>query len=302
MLKIGIIGLGDIAQKAYLPVIGALNDVEVHLFTRNAEKLKEISGKYRFPHAHTSLSSLINSGIKGAFVHSSTESHDLIVKELLENNIHVYVDKPITYHYETTKELVELANDRDLILMTGFNRRFAPFYRAMKEIVEPNMVLLQKNRHSLPGDIRTFVFDDFIHCIDTVRFLMDGEIQQMIVNGRKKDGLLHHVVVQFVSENMTGMAIMNRDSGASEERLEVMGPVEKRMVHDLDRMSILQGNKDSTVIFNNWDPTLYKRGFEQIVSEFIHAIGTDTKPSVTASDALKTHEICENIVKQLENS
>lgn len=300
MLKIGIIGLGDIAQKAYLPVIGALNDIEVHLFTRNAEKLAQISNKYRFAHTHTSLSSLINSGIKGAFVHSSTESHELIVKELLENDIHVYVDKPITYHYETAKQLVTLADAKNLILMTGFNRRFAPFYRAMKEIAKPNMVLLQKNRHSLPGDIRTFIFDDFIHCIDTVRFLMDGEIQQIFVNGRKKDGLLYHVVVQFVSESMIGMAIMNRDSGAVEERLEVMGPAEKRMVHDLESMTILHGNQASTIGFNNWDPTLYKRGFEQIVAEFLDAIRTDTKPSVSAADALITHEICENIVQQLE--
>lgn len=302
MLKIGIIGLGDIAKKAYLPVIGALNDVEVHLFTRNAEKLMQISNKYRFAQTHTSLSSLINSGIKGAFVHSSTESHEFIVKELLENNIHVYVDKPITYHYETTKQLVELADTNNLILMTGFNRRFAPFYKAMQEIAEPNMVLLQKNRHSQPGDIRTFVFDDFIHCIDTVRFLMDGEMKEIIVNGRKKDGLLYHVVVQFVSENMTGMAIMNRDSGAGEERLEVMGPAEKRMVYDLERMTILQGNQESTIGFNNWDPTLYKRGFEQIIAEFLDALGTNSKPSISAADALKTHEICEMIVQQLENS
>jgi virulence factor len=302
MLKIGIIGLGDIAQKAYLPVIASLHDIEVHLFTRNVEKLTQISNKYRFAHTHTSLSSLINSGINGAFVHSSTESHEVIVKELLENNIHVYVDKPITYHYDTTKQLVELADARNLNLMTGFNRRYAPFYRSMSEIAEPNMVLLQKNRHSQPGDIRTFVFDDFIHCIDTVRYLMNEDIQQIIVNGRKKDGLLFHVVVQFVSENMTGMAIMNRDSGAGEEKLEVIGPAEKRMVNDLERMTILKGNQETDIGFNNWDSTLYKRGFEQIIAEFLDVIRTNSKPSISANDALKTHEICESIVQQLENS
>ena len=134
MLKLGIIGLGDIAKKAYLPVVSKLADVEFHIFTRNTTVLAEISNQYRFSHIHSSLTSIIESGIKGAFVHSSTGSHEQIVRELLENGIHVYVDKPITYHLETTKELVELAERKGLILMTGFNRRFAPFYRAMTEI------------------------------------------------------------------------------------------------------------------------------------------------------------------------
>jgi virulence factor len=301
MLKLGIIGLGDIAKKAYLPVFSKLADVEFHLFTRNTNVLTEISTQYRFPHTHSSLTSLIECGIKGAFVHSSTESHEEIVRELLENGIHVYVDKPITYHLETTKELVELAERKGLILMTGFNRRFAPFYQAMTEIERPNMVILQKNRHSLPSDIRSFVYDDFIHVLDTVRYLLKGDVQETIVNGRVDNGMLYHVVVQFICKDMTGIAIMNRDSGAVEERLEVMGTNEKRVVHDLDKLAIYRDQKEIAHSFNNWDSTLFKRGFEQIVEEFISAVGNGGFPSVTARDSLQTHEICELVVQQLEN-
>lgn len=301
MVKLGIIGLGDIAKKAYLPVVSKLEDVEFHIFTRNTNVLTDISKKYRFPHIYSSISSLIDSGIKGAFVHSSTESHEDIVRELLENGIHVYVDKPITYHYETSKELVELAERKNLILMTGFNRRFAPFYRAMAEIEQPNMVILQKNRHSLPSDIRKFVYDDFIHVLDTVRYLIKDEFQDVMVHGRVKGGLLYHVVVQFISNDSTGIAIMNRDSGAVEEKLEVMGPDEKRVVQDLDKLTIYRDQKEVALSFNNWDSTLFKRGFEQIVEEFINAVRADKLPSVTARDSLQTHEICELVVQKLES-
>jgi virulence factor len=300
MMKLGIIGLGDIAKKAYLPVVSKLADVEIHLFTRNSQILIEISNQYRFSNTHSSLPSIIKSGIKGAFVHSSTESHESIVRELLQNGIHVYVDKPITYHLETTKELVELAEEKGLILMTGFNRRFAPFYQTIAEVNEPNMIILQKNRHALPGTIRSFVYDDFIHVIDTVHYLFKGEIEDIIVHGRVRDEMLYHVVVQLISKDMTGLAIMNRDSGAVEEKLEVMGTNEKRVVHDLDQLTIYRDQKEIAVSFDNWDSTLYKRGFEQIVAEFINAIRNNKFPSITASDSLKTHEICENIVHQLE--
>lgn len=300
MLKLGIIGLGDIAKKAYLPVVSKLADMEIHLFTRNTEVLMEISNQYRFSNTHSSLSSIIESGIEGAFVHSSTESHENIIRELLQNGIHVYVDKPITYHLETTMELVELAEKKGLILMTGFNRRFAPFYQSMAEVIDPNMIIMQKNRHALPGTIRSFVYDDFIHVIDTVRYLFKGEIDDVIVQGRVSNEMLFHVVVTFTSKDMTALAIMNRDSGAVEEKLEVMGPNEKRVVYDLDQLTIYRDQKEIASSFNSWDSTLYKRGFEQIVAEFINAIRSNHYPSITARDSLRTHEICEQVVEQLE--
>ncbi|WP_268744057.1 hypothetical protein [Pediococcus pentosaceus] len=43
MIKVGVIGLGNIAQKAYLPVYSELQDrFEWHLSSRNAEKLAHI--------------------------------------------------------------------------------------------------------------------------------------------------------------------------------------------------------------------------------------------------------------------
>lgn len=299
-MKIGIIGLGSIAKKAYLPVFSSIENIELHLFTRNKSTLTEISEKYRFPFIHSELSDLIESGISAAFVHSSTESHYEIVKELLLHKIHVYVDKPITYDYDTAKELVELADSKNLILMTGFNRRFAPMYTAAKAVKNPNMVILQKNRHSLPNNARTFVYDDFIHVIDTVRYLLPGEITDIQVVGRKKDGLLYHAVVQFHSDEATGIAIMNRDSGSAEEKLEVMGPDEKRTIFNLSEQIISKNNEETKLSFKDWDPTLFKRGFEQIISEFINCINTNTVPSITGRDALKTHEICEKIVNKLE--
>lgn len=301
MLKIGVIGLGDIAQKAYLPVFSNLTDIELHLFTRSETKLAEISQKYRLLHTHFNLQSLMKSGIKAAFVHSSTESHYEIVKDLLRNGIHVYVDKPITNHYETAKELVELAERKKLILMTGFNRRFAPAYLSLKDVEDINMVIMQKNRHSLPSDIRTFVFDDFIHVIDTVRYLFQNEIQDIVIKGRKKGELLYSVVVQFISDDATGIAIMNRDSGAGEEIIEVMGPQEKRTVLNLSEQFIKHPNQETKKTFNDWDSTLYKRGFEQIVSEFINAVRSNTTPSISAIDSLQTHEICEKVVRHLES-
>ncbi len=299
MIKIGVIGLGDIAQKAYLPVYSGLKGIEFHFYTRNQEKLRELASLYRFEHIHSDLKSLVNSGITGAFVHSSTSSHEEIVQWLLHRGIHVFVDKPITDNYEGAKRLVELAEDRGLILMAGFNRRYAPSYVKLKEVVQPNMVVVQKNRNNLPGEPRTFIFDDFIHVVDTMKYLFPHPIEDMFVNGRMENGALYQVVLQFISQGGTAIGIMNRDNGTTEEIAEVMGPWEKRTVTNVSTLVISKGMENLEVRSSDWEPTLFKRGFEQMVRDFIHAVSTNSEPQISAKDALETHEICEEILMKL---
>jgi virulence factor len=299
MIKIGVIGLGDIAQKAYLPVYRTMKDVEFHFYTRNQDKLRSIGAKYRFDHLHADLESLVSSGIVGAFVHSSTSSHEEIVQWLLIRGIHVFVDKPITDYYEGAKRLVELAAEKGLILMTGFNRRYAPSYRKLKEVTKPNMVIVQKNRKGLPGEPRTFIFDDFIHVVDTMRYLFPHPIEKLLVNGRMEGDTLYHVVIQFIAQDATAIGIMNRDNGTNEEVVQVMGPLEKRTVSNVSQLLISKDMENIEIRSGDWEPTLLKRGFEQMVGDFIQAVHTNSLPMISARDALETHEICEKIIMKL---
>jgi len=299
MLKIGIIGLGDIAQKAYLPVLSS-KDLEIHLFTRNQERLNQIGRQYRINSLHPSLESILKSGIRGAFVHTSTESHESIIEQLLSHNIHVYVDKPITYDFASSKRLIDLAEIRGLNLMVGFNRRYAPAYRELKQVKNPNMIILQKNRHSLPGDIRTFVFDDFIHVLDTMRYLFDRPVEEVLVRGMKRDGLLIHAVVQLIAENgSTAIGIMNRDSGTLEEKVELFSTEEKKTVVNMTNLSTMRQKTEISSGISDWESTLSKRGFESIIQDFLQALDNGTKPQFSMKDALLTHEMCENVVNQL---
>jgi len=299
LLKIGIIGLGDIAQKAYLPVLCS-KEIDLHLYTRDLEKLFRIGRQYRVQNLHQNFESILNSGIQAAFVHTSTGSHVEIIQMLLMHNIHVYVDKPITYDFASSKQLLDLAESKKLILMVGFNRRYAPAYRELKQLSNPNMVIMQKNRISLPGDIRTFIFDDFIHVVDTLSYLFPFPIKELSVKGMKKAGMLYHVVIQMIAENgAIAMGIMNRDSGLVEERVEVFSSNEKRTVLNLSSLSVHVNRDETSKAMGDWDSMLYKRGFEQIITDFLHAIKSGGSPQFTKEDSLHTHQFCEQIVAEL---
>ncbi|MNS71673.1 putative oxidoreductase YceM [compost metagenome] len=301
-MRIGIIGLGSIAQKAYLPVITAREDIELIFCTRNQETLDQLSSKYRIQEHVRTVEELIALGVDGAFVHTSTESHPAIVEQLLRAGVHVYVDKPIAYTLEESRRIVELSEQIGLILMVGFNRRFAPMYAQLKDMEERRLVILQKNRLHHPDIARRFVTDDFIHVVDTLRYLAPGEITEIRISAHIEEGKLYHVMLQLDGQGFSCIGIMNRDNGSNEEILEVMNPGNKWWVKNLNSTIHYSNGEEKHSHFKDWDPNLYRRGFEQIIEEFLTAVKEQRNPSPSARDALVTHELCEELVRQLEAS
>lgn len=299
-MKIGVIGLGAIAREAYLPILAAREDLDIVLATRNSQTLDQISRQYRIPQKVGSVDELVRTGIQAAFVHAATEAHFHIVQRLLESGIDVYVDKPLAYSLEESRDLVELAARRQHLLMVGFNRRFAPLYSQLRDVPGKSLVLMQKNRVDPPEPVRTFIFDDFIHVVDTLRFLSPGVPQDVHVTGHKKDGLLEQVVVEWSCPCFTAIGIMNRDSGQTEERLEVVASGNKWQVDDLDESIHFRGGEEKRVRSSDWEPVLVRRGFAQIIDCFLNATARGLPISPTAEDSLLTHELCEQIVRELD--
>ncbi|HZY81421.1 MAG TPA: Gfo/Idh/MocA family oxidoreductase [Cyclobacteriaceae bacterium] len=300
-MDIGIIGLGDIAMKAYLPVI-TTRAMSLHLCSRNEKTLSEIAQQYRIANVYNDVDSLIRKNIKAAFVHTATSSHEEIVRKLLDNNVHVYVDKPVTDRFDSTFKLVSLAEERKLLLRVGFNRRYAPSYRQLKDVVDPNMIVMQKNRRSLPGEIRTFVFDDFIHVADTLLFLLGSSPKHMDVTGKISSGLLHHLVVKLTMANgATAIGIMNRDAGTTEERIEVFSSSEKRTVINMAETIVTKNRVETKTLADDWEPMLRRRGFENIIDSFLEEVRTGSRQP-GYEDVIATHSLCEQVVNTLSTS
>ncbi|MFI8520149.1 Gfo/Idh/MocA family protein [Streptomyces sp. NPDC085481] len=295
-MKVGCIGLGDIAQKAYLPVLSALPGVELHLQTRTLATLERVADSYHLPAArrHTDLDSLLSAGLDAAFVHASTAAHPEITTRLLEAGVPTYVDKPLAYEYADSERLVELAEKRAVSLAVGFNRRLAPSYAQCLDHPR-DLILMQKNRIGLPEDPRTFVLDDFIHVVDTLRFLLPGEVDHVDVRARIREGLMHHVVLQLSGDGFTAIGMMNRLNGSTEEILEVSGQDTKRQV--LNLAEIVDHKGQPTVRRRgDWVPVARQRGIEQAASAFLDAVRDGRL--LSARDALATHELCERVVRE----
>ncbi|WP_033307406.1 Gfo/Idh/MocA family oxidoreductase [Streptomyces iakyrus] len=297
-MKVGCIGLGDIAQKAYLPVLACRPGVELHLQTRTPATLDRVAEGLHVPpeRRHTTLDSLIAADLDAAFVHAPTLVHPEIVTRLLEAGVPTYVDKPLAYEIDDSARLVALAEERGVSLAVGFNRRHAPGYTQCSDHPR-ELILMQKNRIGLPEEPRAMILDDFIHVVDTLRFLVPGEIDDVTVRARVQDGLLHHLVLQLAGDGFTALGVMNRLSGSAEEILEVSGQDTKRQVINLAEVVDHKG-QPTVRRRGDWVPVARQRGIEQAVLAFLDAVRTGKV--LSSRDALETHELCERVVRAVQ--
>lgn len=299
-MKIAIIGLGDIAKKAYLPVLSQKEGIELVLCTRNAATLNELARKYKIKESVQTVDELLQKNITAAFVSTATEAHFETAEKLLMNGIHVYIDKPISMNIKETKRIVNLSKESGKIAMVGFNRRFIPKVNELRNKGKASLILMQKNRFASPDSIRRFVVEDFIHVVDTLRFLMNTTVLDVKVEYLKTGDMLDHIVIQLIGDGCTAIGIMNRNGGVTEEIIEYHTGHDKYVVNSLVETTHFHNKEVSISKFGDWEPTLFKRGFYQLVDHFIECVEHNKKPGPSIEDSLLTHEICEQIVTYIE--
>lgn len=300
-MRIGMVGLGDIARKAYLPVVAAHAQVTPLLCTRNRDTLESLARQYRIGETFTDLAQLIAARPDAVMVHSATESHASITRVLLEQGIPVFVDKPLSYDLQETEQLLELAAAKGVSLTLGFNRRYAPLIQPLGNCELLVQAHLQKNRVRLPAPARPFIYDDFIHVLDTLRYIAPGAESDLQVQAYGKPGELAAVQVHWRSAKAWLTGSMNRISGHNEERLEVFAEDQKWQIEHLVQGQHYAHQEPQPLRplgFGDWHHTLYKRGFVDMFAAFLAQIATGTASDY--EDILATHSLCERVVEQVE--
>lgn len=297
-MRVLVVGLGDIARKAYLPALAAMPGLELHLATRNAAVLAEVGAIYRIADLHGSVASALQSGsFDAAFVHVATEAHAEIVEQLLHAGIPVLVDKPLAYSFDEAARLVALSEQLGKLLMVGFNRRYAPGYAALLDLPR-DLCLMQKHRCGNLDEPRRTVFDDFIHVVDTLRFLAPSPAERTMIETRMEVGRLRSVTLTLASARHTAIGIMHRDGGLDEERLDVIGGGHRYSVLNLAERREQSAGIETVSRRPDWASVSRQRGFEAMCTDFLN--GVREGRATASTDILATHRICEQIVRHAE--
>lgn len=302
MVKIGVIGLGNIAQKAYLPVDSQLQDrFEWYLVSRQADKLHHLQKRYGFQHATTRMDDLLDENVQAVFVHTATATHYTIVKKFLQRGIHVYVDKPISENLAEVEELYQIAADHHVLLTCGFNRRFAPLHQTLGQLGTPHLVRATKTRVAENQSTQFAIYDLMIHVIDLVQFLM-GSKKVEYVDGRlrEQDGRLVWAKVELTNGFTSGTAQIDLRAGANTEVAEMISNHGVARVENLQTLTSDHDGQRTIQSTPDWQKMLVTRGFAPLIEAFLQAVENDGPNPVSPASAIQAHTLCDRLIQSMK--
>ncbi|MGM3172671.1 Gfo/Idh/MocA family protein [Dickeya lacustris] len=298
-LNVGVVGLGDIARKAYLPVLSQAERWQLAgAWSPNQINAQAVCQAYRIP-CFSSLMSLA-AQCDALFVHSSTASHYEVVKTLLLAGKHVYVDKPLAQTLSQAEELVQLAGRQGLQLMVGFNRRFAPLYQQLKAACpQPASVRMDKHRIDQvgPHPLAFTLLDDYLHVVDTALWLAGvNEACSALCSGVLRcnaEGQLIYAEHHFSSAYGMVTTAMHRQAGSARESVQLTG---SGGCYQVDNLREWREEREGSVVMRPepaWQTMLAQRGFVGAVHHFIDAVIGQQPPLTSGEQALQAQRVIE---------
>jgi len=190
-INIGVIGAGRIGRVhaenlAYR--IPEANLVAVSdIFVEAAESLAAELGVAAYQDHRPILE---DESIDAVLICSSTDTHAQLIEEVAEAGKQIFCEKPIALDLGKIDSALAAVERAGVKLQIGFNRRFDPNFRRVREIVaageigEPHILRLT-SRDPAPPPIEYVkvsggIFVDMtIHDFDMARFLVGSEVEQV---------------------------------------------------------------------------------------------------------------------------
>jgi predicted dehydrogenase/threonine dehydrogenase-like Zn-dependent dehydrogenase len=140
IVRLGVLGAGLYANATLLPAIRKIPGIElVGIASAGGLHAQHTGKKFGFAYAASSDAEILNDpDINAVAILTRHESHAELVARALQAGKHVFVEKPLAVNSEQLSVISEqLLKTDHCLLMTGFNRRFAPLARQLAAFISP---------------------------------------------------------------------------------------------------------------------------------------------------------------------
>lgn len=301
--KVGVIGLGSIANSVYLPILAERKDVEISvLMCRTEATMRTVAAKFGVRKICFSIDEFTELGLDCAFVLTPKDTHATYIIPLLEKNIDIFSEKPMATTLTEASRMTEVAEKKNRILMVGFNRRYAPVYVKAREVFKdesPDVCFLEKNR---PGTEYRATFENSIHMVDLMRWYC-GECREVQAHAQFDDPYYEtNLTAQFkFSGGALGLLLANRTGGQWMERAEMCGGGKTVIVESPERVRVLDSKREvsvaTTPLAMGWADVKENLGFRAQVAAFFESVRTRKQPLTSASESLKTHVLMDRVLR-----
>lgn len=313
-IKIGFLGAGYIAgvhasilARDERVQIAAVHDV----VKKRAQQLARAVGASL---AHSSSEVLAT--CDAIYVTTPNTKHTELAILAAESGKHVFCEKPMATNIEDARRVLEAAKKSKCIFQVGHNRRFAPVYAELKQMLsdthQPHSAHVKMNRGELlnpdwVGDPKItggFLYETTIHMFDMLRFLF-GEVKTLQAVGSSHE---YPEVDDF-------SVLLTFDGGM---HATLASSADASWLFPFERIEVFCHH--STIVTREMESLIYSEGLEgrhversmhQLSKEekwgyapedraFIDSVTGGLPPAVTAFDGYKSVELVDAVYESVK--
>lgn len=208
----GVIGAGIFARTTILPLLKKVSDFKLlGIATTTGNSCRHTAEKFNFKYCTTDYRKILNdNSVNNVFILTRHNLHAKIIKEAMELNKNIFVEKPFATTMEELKMLYCLTEKSSSQIMVGFNRRFSPLSAEVKKRIlskrsTPLVINIQVNAGNAPK--KHWVFDEkggritgeACHFVDLAQFFTDARPVEVFTQGIK----INNQAINFFDNTMS---------------------------------------------------------------------------------------------------
>ncbi len=257
-INISFIGAGSYAQGNLLPNIPVNKHINrIGILTNNGTTSKRVSEKFQFEFCTSKEEDVLDDRTNVLFIATPHHTHSYYVKKGLHQDKHIFVEKPLCLNIDELNEIKNLVMQKGKSIMVGFNRRFSPLSKMVKNKLGdgPMSMIYRVNAGVIPKDnwIQDMemgggrVIGEVCHFIDYLTF-MNGSLPikisaQALPDPHNLNDTLN-ILVQF-ENGSTGVVAYyaNGAKSLSKEYIEIFRSGTIAIINDFKSVSIYGGRK-----------------------------------------------------------
>jgi len=308
-IKVGVIGVGHLGEY-HVQKYQALPTADlVGIVDTDAARAQEISKRYEvpvFPH-HDDLLRRVDA----VSLAVPTEQHFEVAENVLEQGVHLLIEKPITYQIEPADTLIVMAEKKNLVLQVGLVERFNPAVVGMESLLQ-DPVFIESHRMNVftqRGTDVDVVLDLMIHDLDIILHVIASEVKEVhatgmcVITGKTDIANVRMIFENGTVANLTASRVSNKTL----RKIRVFQPDAYLSVNCFKRelnvirldgpFKDLEGYPKLTsekMEYPNSDP------LEDQITSFVDSIIHDRQPKVTGRDGRLALKYALGIIEQIE--
>ncbi len=305
-VRVALIGAGNLARWVHLPTLQKLKQVELRAVcsTSGARGLG-YARRFGASYCCSDYDEILrDDDVDAVFILTRNQHHATQAAAALQAGKHVFVEKPMALTREECRQLEDIVRASGKQLTVGFNRRFAPYYKAMKQHLRgrssPAVVTCRINSPGISGAywmadpaIGGAILGEACHFVDLMYWLLDSEPVEVsaftLPTGKVHPIGENNLVasLRFADGsigNLTYCTVGSATSGG--ERVEVFGDGIGMATEDFTRLDV-RGRARRTQ--SRWWPD---KGYAELVASFVDAVRSGSVPPVTVRDGTRATVGC----------